>query len=239
MQVAKLVRQVTLFKRLGINRLQMTVAGIVSIGAGALIDLREFGYATEEPLVADSVKAGADVITFSGDKLIGGPQAGILLGRKEWIDRIRKNPLARVLRVCKMTMAAMEATLKLFLDREVLLSEHPVYRLISLSIEEIEKRGRKLAKRVNAEFPDLKAKLVDEPCEMGGGSMPTEQIPSRSVALISNSMSSLDMCDALRQCEVPVFSRVQNDMVLLDVRTLQDGDEKLILSGLREIQDNA
>jgi len=145
---------------------------IDDLGSGALLDLKEFGIETE-PLVQDSIKTGVDVACFSGDKLIGGPQAGIIVGKELTIRRIRKNPLKRALRVGKLTIAGMEATLRLFLNLEKLKDKHPVYKMFSLSIDELEKRGLKIKKKLQTEISSkAELSLEDGGSQVGSGSVP-------------------------------------------------------------------
>jgi L-seryl-tRNA(Ser) seleniumtransferase len=203
------------------------------LGSGAFVDLAPFGV-TDEPRVQDSVKAGADVITFSGDKLLGGPQAGIIVGRKEAVAKTRKHPLFRALRIDKLTLTALEATLKLYQDHERLFRELPTLRMISMTVDECEKRALTLAAKVKA-VPGLAIEIVDDSSEFGGGSVPTQQIPTKVVALKAASLSLEALSCRLRQGSPPVFCRVQRERVLLDVRTLQEGEDDEIAASLRRI----
>jgi L-seryl-tRNA(Ser) seleniumtransferase len=203
------------------------------LGSGAFIDLSPWGV-TDEPTVQSSVKAGADVITFSGDKLLGGPQAGILVGRKETISRIRKNPLFRALRVDKLKLTALEATLKLYLDRERLFRELPTLRMISMTLDECERRALALASKLKG-LPGLSVEILDDASEFGGGSVPTQQIPTKVVAVRHASIGLEGLYERLRKGEPCVFARVQRERVLLDVRTLQDGEDAEIAASLARI----
>src|SRR6185295_8428304 len=203
------------------------------LGSGAFIDLAPFGV-TDEPRVQDSVKAGADVITFSGDKLLGGPQAGIIVGRKDAVARIRKHPLFRALRVDKLTLTALEATLKLYQDRERLFRELPTLRMISMSLDECEKRALTLAARLKG-LPGLSIEILDDSSEFGGGSVPTQQIPTKVVALKSATLSLEALSERLRTGSPCIFCRVQRERVLLDVRTLQEGEDEEIAASLQRI----
>ncbi len=203
------------------------------LGSGAFIDLGPYGV-TDEPTVQSSVRAGADVITFSGDKLLGGPQAGILVGRKETISRIRKNPLFRALRVDKLKLTALEAVLKLYLDRERLFRELPTLRMISMPLEECERRALALAARLKG-LPGLSVEILDDASEFGGGSVPTQQIPTKVVAVRHASIPLGGLAERLRAGEPCVFARVQRERVLLDVRTLQEGEDAEIAASLARI----
>jgi L-seryl-tRNA(Ser) seleniumtransferase len=190
------------------------------LGSGAFVDLKPYGV-EDEPTVQESVKAGADVITFSGDKLLGGPQAGIIVGRKEVVGRIRKHPLFRALRVDKLTLTALEATLKLYLDRGRLFRELPTLRMISLSLDECARRAKALAERLRG----ADVEVLDDASEFGGGSVPTQQIPTKVVAIRPGKIALQKLADRLRAGEPCVFARVQRDRLLLDVRTLQEGED--------------
>jgi len=209
------------------------IAVMDDLGSGAFIDLAPFGV-TDEPSVQSSVKAGADVITFSGDKLLGGPQAGLLVGKKDVIAKIRKHPLFRALRVDKLKLTALEATLKLYLDQERLFKELPTLRMISMSVDECEKRALTLAAKLKG-IPGLSLEVADDSSEFGGGSVPTQQIPTKVVALRHATMSLETLSARLRAGTPCVFCRVQRDRALLDVRTLQDGEDDEIASSLRVI----
>jgi L-seryl-tRNA(Ser) seleniumtransferase len=193
------------------------------LGSGAFIDLSPYGV-TDEPTVQSSVKAGADVITFSGDKLLGGPQAGIIVGRKDTVSRIRKNPLFRALRVDKLKLTALEATLKLYLDRERLFRELPTLRMISMTLDECERRALALAARLKP-VAGLSVEILDDASEFGGGSVPTQQIPTKVVAVKHASLSLEALSEKLRLGRPSVFCRVQRERVLLDVRTVQEGED--------------
>ena len=210
-----------------------SVAVMDDLGSGAFVDLAPFGV-TDEPRVQDSVKAGADVITFSGDKLLGGPQAGLIVGRKDTVGRIRKHPLFRALRVDKLTLTALEATLKLYQDRERLFRELPTLRMISMSLDECEKRALTLAARLKG-IPGLSLEILGDSSEFGGGSVPTQQIPTKVVALKHGTMSLETLSSRLRAGTPPVFCRVQRERALLDVRTLLEGEDDEISASLRAI----
>ena len=203
------------------------------LGSGAFIDLSPFGV-TDEPTVQSSVKAGADVITFSGDKLLGGPQAGLIVGRKETLAKIRKHPLFRALRADKFTLTALEATLKLYLDRGRLFRDLPTLRMISKSLDECEKVALTLAAKLKG-VPGLTLEVLADSSEFGGGSVPTQQIPTHVVALKHTTRSLEALAEQLRLGSPCIFCRVQRDRVLLDVRTLQDGEDDEISASLRRI----
>ena len=191
-------------------------------GSGALIDMAQFGL-RGEPLTQDSIRAGVDVVTFSGDKLLGGPQAGLIVGRRDLVDAMMKNPLARALRIGKLTIAALEATLRLYLDPETITTTVPTLKAISRPIEDIERSARKAADLLS-EIRDMRVEIIDGFSEVGGGSLPGQSLPTRLVALTSKSLSPLDLARELRLSDPPVFGRVGNDLFLLDMRTVDDAE---------------
>jgi L-seryl-tRNA(Ser) seleniumtransferase len=210
-----------------------SVAVMDDLGSGAFVDLAPYGV-SDEPKVQDSVKAGADVITFSGDKLLGGPQAGLIVGRKDAVGRIRKNPLFRALRVDKLTLTALEATLKLYQDRERLFRELPTLRMISMSLDECEKRALTLAAQLKG-LPGLSLEILADSSEFGGGSVPTQQIPTKVVAIRHAALSLETLSSRLRTGTPSIFCRVQRERALLDVRTLQDGEADEVARALRTL----
>ena len=200
---------------------------IDDIGSGNLMDMRHLGL-PEEPTAQQSIGAGADLVTFSTDKLIGGPQGGIILGTKVMIDRIRKNPLTRALRVGKLTLAALEATLQLFRDEGLVLSKHPTWRMLSCSEEELHKQAKSLAKRLSKVAADLAVKIVKGASQTGSGSLAGQDLPTYLVALRTEKLSADELVRKLRTAEIPVVGRIQDDAVVLDVRTIAVEEQQII-----------
>lgn len=201
---------------------------IDDLGSGALVDLQEFGLQTE-PLVTRSVKAGVAVACFSGDKLIGGPQSGLIVGKADYVNRIKKDPLARAFRCGKLTIAAMEATLKLFLAPETLKERHPLYRMLSLTLDELQKRARRMERSLRKRLPaNIHVSVVDEGSQVGSGSVPVETIPTKCLSLSSSSAGPDDLARALRLHKPPIFSRIRKDAVLFDFRTIQPEEDKIV-----------
>lgn len=203
------------------------------LGSGAFVDLAPHGI-QGEPTVQMSVKSGADVITFSGDKLLGGPQAGFIVGKRKTILEIRKNPLFRALRVDKLKLTAMEATLKLYLDRERLMREHPTLRMISMGADEIERRALDLAAKLKT-IAGLQVEVRADSSEVGGGSVPAQQLPTKVVAVKPSSLSLDELASRLRAGTPCVFARVQHERVLFDVRTLQDGEIDELAAAIKAV----
>ncbi len=205
---------------------------IDDLGSGALVDLKAYGLETE-PLVRRSIQAGVACACFSGDKLIGGPQSGLMVGRSEYIQRIRKNPLARAFRCGKLTLAAMEATLKLFLTPEKLEERHPFYRMLALKTGDLEKRARRVAARLRKSLPTgIKVEVVDGESQVGSGSVPVETIPSKLLALRAASASPNDLARKLRRQVPAVFVRIQRDTILFDFRTIRPEEDQAIIKAI-------
>ncbi len=190
------------------------------IGSGCLFDFSSRGL-PPEPVVSRSIRDGADVVTFSGDKLLGGPQSGIAVGKKEYIDRMKANPLNRVLRCDKMTYSVLEATLKLFLDRKTLFDELPVLRMAAATAREIGERARGFIELAGATTGEgWKLEIIDGDSQFGSGSMPGYSIPTSLVAISAGPLSADELARSLRLSSPPVFGRIADDRYLLDLRTV-------------------
>lgn len=192
---------------------------IEDLGSGVLLDLSKYGI-TYEPTVQDSIKAGADVVSFSGDKLLGGPQAGIIVGKKKYIDKMKKNQLTRALRIDKFTAATLEVVLKEYLSEARAIANIPVLQMITKSKDELLKEARKLKRYLTA--LKLDASLAIENCEsqIGGGSLPLERLASYAVTIKPNKITTAELENRMRFLAVPIIPRVQDDKIYLDVRTL-------------------
>ncbi|MFO0866015.1 MAG: L-seryl-tRNA(Sec) selenium transferase [Gemmataceae bacterium] len=192
---------------------------IDDVGSGALVDFRRFGF-EGEPLAKDSIAAGADLVLFSGDKLLGGPQAGILAGRKEWIQAIEKDPLMRAFRLDKMTLAALEATLRLYLRDEVALADVPALRMLGTPLSALQQRAEELASRL-CEIPGLAAvETKQDVAFVGGGSLPDQSMPTWVVAVQPTAISDDEFARHLRAGTPAVMGRLSEGHVLFDVRTV-------------------
>ncbi len=200
---------------------------IDDVGAGALIDFSQFGF-EPEPLLADSIRQGADIVTCSADKLIGASQGGLILGKKALIDAVRKNQFARIVRVGKLTLAVLEATLKLFLDESVALREVPTLQMLRRSAEEIREHAERLAAQIRDKNVAATVTTASGFSEMGSGSLPTQNLATTLVAITPEKISVDVLAKRLRLYEPPVFARIQNDQVLLDPRTLRAGDDEIV-----------
>ncbi len=192
---------------------------IDDIGSGALVDFARFGF-QGEPVARTSIEAGADLVLFSGDKLLGGPQAGIIAGRKEWIQKIEKDPLMRAFRLDKMTLAALEATLRLYLNEERALREVPVLRMLGASLEELRRRAEQLAEQLRG-LPGLRAvSTAEDVAYVGGGSLPDQSMKSWIVEIEANSLSDAELAQRLRLGTPAVMARLRGGKLVLDVRTI-------------------
>jgi L-seryl-tRNA(Ser) seleniumtransferase len=205
------------------------------LGSGCLIELEHYGL-EREPTVRDCLAVGADVVTFSGDKLLGGPQAGIILGKRAVLERIRKNPLNRALRIDKLTLAALEATMVKYLRPAEALADIRVLRALTEPVADVKKRATRLAailRRALSERLDIK--LITGVSMAGGGSLPTREIPTILVGLRVATLSAAALEERLRRRELPVIVRVAADEVLLDVRTLDPEEFTEIREALKAI----
>lgn len=202
-------------------------------GSGAMFDLSRYGL-TDEPIVSDSVKAGADVVTFSGDKLLGAAQSGLIVGRREAIEKIRKHPLYRALRVDKLIYAALQATLESF-RRETAVEEIPVLQMLAQTNEQLKTRSLKFAEKLHSnrgENQDLKIEVTEGNSVVGGGSAPMVQPVTTLLALKHGKMSATKLEEILRLSEPPIITRILDDMVLIDLRTVSDSEESELLEVL-------
>lgn len=210
---------------------------IDDLGSGALVDLRRYGL-EPEPMVRVSIATGAEVVCFSADKLIGGPQGGIIVGSRDAIARIKKNPLARAFRVGKLTIAGLEATLRLFLSPSRLEQTHPTYRMLALTVHELDARAQALARQLSG-LP-AQVTVIDGHSQVGSGSVPAEELPTRVVAVRPTHIDSAELARRLRGSEAPVFARIQHDAVLLDPRTIQPAEDTVVAQALAQaLQEEA
>lgn len=197
------------------------------LGSGLLVDLTSLGF-PYEPTVMSCVQAGCDIITFSGDKLLGGPQAGIIVGKKEYIERMKTNQLTRALRVDKMTLSALELTIKEYLKPESLMKTIPTLRLLSLSPEALESKAFDLVQTLEACELPLEIGVEAGFSQVGGGSYPGVKLATKLVSCKSSQLSAEKLEQALRAFQRPVIVRIKEDQVQLDVRTIAEAEMPLI-----------
>jgi L-seryl-tRNA(Ser) seleniumtransferase len=208
------------------------------LGSGALIDLRSVGI-NGEPGVLDSLRAGVDIVTYSGDKLLGGPQAGLISGRADLVARMRSNSLFRALRVDKLTYAALEATLLAYVKRDH--DDVPVLRMMRLSKDEIARRAERIVSQVRSaqgKSAHLKLELVDGESVIGGGAAPSAVLPTRLIAVTHADLSADELCARLRASTPPVIARVEEGRVLLDLRTVFPEQDANLATGLASLNSD-
>ncbi|MEW6376107.1 MAG: L-seryl-tRNA(Sec) selenium transferase [Thermodesulfobacteriota bacterium] len=208
------------------------------LGSGCFVDLTQYGL-EREPTVQESIKTGVDIVTFSGDKLLGGPQAGVILGKKGLLDLIKINPLTRALRIDKLTLAAFESTLLLYLDEKRAMEEIPTLRMLNLDRAKLKRRGRRLLNRL----PEMVKKkieltLKEDVSQVGGGALPLQELPTMVVAIKPLKFSVNDLEENLRKGEPPIISRISKDELILDMRTVFDEEIQLLALGLEKALKN-
>jgi L-seryl-tRNA(Ser) seleniumtransferase len=187
----------------------------------------------DEPAVAESLAGGVDLVAFSGDKLLGGPQSGLIVGRARLVARVRQHPLMRALRADKLTYAALEGTLTLW-AREPSRQEIPVYRMLTLSVDAIDARAQTLAAEL-ARLPGVRAEIIDGVSTTGGGSAPGSALPTRLIALETGHLSASVLEARLRAGDPPIIARIQDDRVVLDLRTMMEGEDTELVEVVRSI----
>jgi L-seryl-tRNA(Ser) seleniumtransferase len=204
---------------------------IQDLGSGTLIDLPELGTAAE-PTVAQCIANGADVVTFSGDKLLGGPQAGIIVGRAERIERLRRHPLARALRIDKLSLAALTATLRLYRQPNDPRARIPVLSMISDTRSSIGRRAARVVKAL-ADVDGLETSIADDVSFAGGGTLPMSELPTRVIRLQAAGLSARELAARLRAMSPPVIARISKDVVILDLRTVERSQVRTLIEAVR------
>lgn len=202
---------------------------IDDLGSGALYDTVKYGLA-HEPTVQESMQAGADIICFSGDKLLGGPQAGIIIGKKELIDKIKKHPLARAVRADKTCLAGLSATLTHYLKDEAE-REIPIVKMMSLKLDQLKGRAEAWRDELRRSLSEVEANVIEGQSTVGGGSLPDESIPTYLLELQVKSAEKF--LRELRRNNPPIIARAENDKILLDPRTVLPDQEEALLAGLK------
>ncbi|MEN8692371.1 MAG: L-seryl-tRNA(Sec) selenium transferase, partial [Desulfobacterales bacterium] len=205
------------------------------LGSGTFIDFSRYGL-LKEPTVQESVSAGVDIITFSGDKLLGGPQAGLVVGKKTCIDRIKKNPITRALRIDKLTLAALESTLRLYRDKEKAVQAIPTLRMMLQPIATLEEKAGRLKKMLeSAGRSRLTVASLDLVSRPGGGSLPLLELPSKGLGIAVDGLSANAIEKSLRLSSPPIIGRIEDDMYVVDMRTLQDDELEIIRSAFETL----
>jgi L-seryl-tRNA(Ser) seleniumtransferase len=202
------------------------------LGSGALIDLSKYGL-PKEPIVAERIQAGADLVSFSGDKILGGPQAGLLVGKKNWIGRINKNHLQRALRCGKLTLAALEATLRQYRQSPNIAQEIPTLRAFTRPMDEIRALGEALVPRLEAALgASFRVQLKESTAQIGSGALPTEELPTAVVSVEHAKLSANAIAQKFRAANPPIIGRIKEDRFLLDLRTIFDANDLIPQFGL-------
>ncbi|MCD6273284.1 MAG: L-seryl-tRNA(Sec) selenium transferase [Deltaproteobacteria bacterium] len=213
------------------------------LGSGTFVDFSKYNM-TKEPTIQESVASGADIITFSGDKLLGGPQAGIIIGNKIIIDRIKQNPLARALRIDKLTLAALEITLRLYREPEKAVKAIPTLQMLTIPLSDIKNRAEKLAKLLSdIEEPDfnksgLSVNVANISSRAGGGALPLLDLPSKAVRISIAGISANSIEKAMRRNDPPIIGRIEDDLFVLDLRTIHNEELAFIVSAIKQIIKN-
>lgn len=204
------------------------------LGSGSLVDLSLLGL-EKEPTVQEAIRTGVDVVTFSGDKLLGGPQAGILLGKKSVLDLIKKNPLTRALRIDKLTLAALESTLLLYLDEKRALQEVPTLRLLGLDKSRLKAKGRRLLKKMGGKT-ERRCRIIlrEDISQVGGGALPLQELPTTVVAIKPENHSVNTLEERLRKGDPPIIARISKDELILDMRTVFDDQIPVLANALEK-----
>jgi L-seryl-tRNA(Ser) seleniumtransferase len=195
------------------------------LGSGALIDLSRYGL-PKEPIVSERIRAGADVVTFSGDKILGGPQAGLMVGSRELIGRMNKNHLQRALRCGKLTLAALEATLRLYRHAPDVVDAIPTLKAFVRPVDEIQSLGEAILPRLQAQLGLVfHLALENSTSQIGSGALPTEELPTFVIAVTHDNLSAVRIAAKFRAADPPIIGRINDDRFMLDLRTIFDPDD--------------
>jgi L-seryl-tRNA(Ser) seleniumtransferase len=233
-QIVGFTQEVSLKELVALGR-KYGIPVMEDLGSGCLIDFSHYGL-RKEPIVQDSVMNGADVITFSGDKMLGGPQCGIILGKKDIIPAIRANQLNRALRVDKLTLTALQETLSLYRDGKKAVKRIPTLRMISQSYRSLCRKAERILSLIGRlENANFDVSLTDGFSQVGGGALPLETIKSRLLCLSPRKLTASHLVDMLRSSNPPIIARLEKDHVLLDLRTIQEKELKIVAEALRSM----
>ncbi len=199
---------------------------IEDLGSGVLIDLSKYGLG-HEPTVQECIANGVDVVSFSGDKLLGGVQAGIIVGKKEFIEKMKKNQLTRALRVDKFTLSALEVVFSYYIDEELAISKIPTLNMLTIKIEELYNKAERFIDYLG-ENKEFSYEIIDIDSEVGAGSLPTQKLPSKAVKVISNSYTENELEEKLRNHNIPIVARIYKGNLIFDVRTIFENEFSII-----------
>jgi L-seryl-tRNA(Ser) seleniumtransferase len=209
------------------------------LGSGTLIDFSKYGL-LKEPTVQESVSSGADIVTFSGDKLLGGPQAGIIVGKKDPLEQIKENPLTRALRVDKLTFAALESTLSLYRDEKIAIDSIPTLRMLTLPLEMIENKAKQLAEMLaGLEEPKLSYTFLQLTSRAGGGALPYLTVPTVCLGIKIHKISANSIEKFMRGNSPPIIGRLENDLFIMDLRTILEDELSIIKTAFANLLNKA
>lgn len=206
---------------------------IEDLGSGVLIDLSKYGL-SYEPTVQECIKNGVDVVSFSGDKLLGGVQAGIIVGKKEYIEKMKKNQLTRALRVDKFTLSALESVFSYYIDEESAISKIPTLNMLTAKVEKLYNKAQKLIECLG-KSNEFSYEIIDIDSEVGAGSLPTQKLPSKAVKLISESFTENELEEKLRNNKIPIITRIYKGNLIFDVRTIFENEYCIIKDALNSL----
>ncbi len=211
---------------------------VEDLGSGCFINLERFGL-QGETTVQETVRTGADLVTFSGDKLLGGPQAGIIVGRRDLIQRCRQNPVTRALRVDKMTLAALETTLRLYRDERQAIEKIPTLKMLAISLDELKSRAEELASTIQraGQMGSLRIEVRQSVSQVGGGSLPAQDLPTFVVAVRSDDLSPDQIEEFLRRNDPPIIGRIESDHFIMDLRTLMPQEIEIIAQAFERMME--
>lgn len=223
-KVVGFTSEVTLDQLVAIGK-KHNIPVMEDLGSGALIDLSRYGL-PKEPIVSERIRAGAEVVTFSGDKILGGPQAGLMVGSLQWIGRINKNHLQRALRCGKLTLAALEATLRLYRQSPDITQAIPTLRAFTRPLDEIREFGEAVLPKLQAMLGDgFRLLLEDSTSQIGSGALPTEELPTVVIAIENTGASATRIAERFRRASPPIIGRIKEERFLLDLRTIFDSED--------------
>jgi L-seryl-tRNA(Ser) seleniumtransferase len=205
------------------------------LGAGVLVDLRKYNL-PYEPVARESIEIGVDVVTFSGDKVLGGPQAGILIGKRKYIEQIKANPLMRALRCDKLIYSALEPTLRLYFQETKLLKRHYVLRMLMEPIDSLAQRASSLTKKISGHTKTkYQIKVEDTFVQIGSGALPLEELPSKAITIRSTTLTTERLAEYFRKYKTPVLGYIREDKIYFDLRTVFPHEDEELLAALNEI----
>jgi len=205
------------------------------LGSGCFVDFSQFGY-EKEPTVQEVVAQGVDIVTFSGDKLLGGPQAGIIVGKREFVEKIRKNQLARALRIDKLTLFSLEWILRLYLDQQKALETIPTLQMITAPYENLLKKAKLMLKKIGIkDSPNFSISLKEGSSKVGGGALPALNLKTALISIAPKRLKIQDMEEFFRNYDPPIIVRVEKDSIVMDVRTILEKDQDKVVEAIKKL----